>query len=287
MLEVYAAGIEYVHDQTVRLLNARLGPDEIARRVRLPEELAKHRYLQEFYGTVHWSARGVYERYIGWFSGDPVDLNPLDPQDRARRYMAAMGGRSAVLRAAGTAIRDRQFQWALDLASIVYKTEPGNVESRRLRTLALRGLAGEQRNPLARNYYLTCAIEDNGLLPGYSARKQRVIDESPARFLFNMFKVRLIPEKVAGVNWTISFRFTDTGEQFVLRVQYSILRIVDGQAAIDYSGSYDTRVTTSLAVWKDILNGRRSAVTALASGDISVESSLWTLWNFLSAFDRK
>ena len=50
--------IQFVHDQTVRLMNKGLAPREIAARVKLPPHLATHPYLIEYYGTVEWSGTG-------------------------------------------------------------------------------------------------------------------------------------------------------------------------------------------------------------------------------------
>lgn len=45
--------------------------------VKLPESLRDLPYLQEHYGTVAWSIRGIFEGYAGWFDGNPTRLNPL------------------------------------------------------------------------------------------------------------------------------------------------------------------------------------------------------------------
>ena len=53
--------IQFVHDQTVRLMNKGLAPREIAARVKLPPHLATHPYLIEYYGTVEWSGTGCHD----------------------------------------------------------------------------------------------------------------------------------------------------------------------------------------------------------------------------------
>ena len=91
LLLVYESAIRFVHDQTVRRMNEQRYPDDIARLVRLPATLAGHAHLQEFYGRVDWSAKGVYDGYNGWFSGDPVELLPLSPTERARKMVDVFG----------------------------------------------------------------------------------------------------------------------------------------------------------------------------------------------------
>ena len=76
-------GIQYVHDQTSRYMNKGLTPDELAEAVAFPPYLAEYKpYLREYYGTVKHSSRQIYAGYLGWFAGDPVDLDPTPPWKR-------------------------------------------------------------------------------------------------------------------------------------------------------------------------------------------------------------
>jgi uncharacterized sulfatase len=81
----------------LRFINKGLTPDEVAKRVKLPEKLEKHPYLREFYGTVPWSVKGVFQLYLGWFSGDPVELFPLSTPEKASRVIALAGGVDRVI----------------------------------------------------------------------------------------------------------------------------------------------------------------------------------------------
>jgi alkyl sulfatase BDS1-like metallo-beta-lactamase superfamily hydrolase len=38
-------------------------------------------YLHEYYGTVAWSVRAIFDGYLGWFSGMAVNLNPQKSAD--------------------------------------------------------------------------------------------------------------------------------------------------------------------------------------------------------------
>lgn len=83
---------KYLHDQSVRLMNLGYGPAEIAERIKLPSTLAQEWYNRGFYGSLSHNAKAVYQKYMGWYSGVPADLNPHTPVERAHRYIAAMGG---------------------------------------------------------------------------------------------------------------------------------------------------------------------------------------------------
>ena len=77
LLTTYRDAIQFVHDQTVRLMNLGLDPNEIAERLVLPKHLGDSPYLKEFYGTPEWSSKNVFSGYLGWFDGNPSNLKPL------------------------------------------------------------------------------------------------------------------------------------------------------------------------------------------------------------------
>ena len=93
----------YLHDQTLRLINGgRTGP-EIAEELELPPSLAGEWHCREFYGSVSHNVKAIYQRYMGWFDGNPAHLWEHPPQERSRRYVEFMGGADAALERA----RDR------------------------------------------------------------------------------------------------------------------------------------------------------------------------------------
>lgn len=96
LLLAYRDAMQYVHDQTVRLMARGLTPDELVEVVTgLPPRLRDHPWLGEFYGTVKQTVPQIYANYYGWFAGDPTFIDPLPRRERSARYVAAMGGRDA------------------------------------------------------------------------------------------------------------------------------------------------------------------------------------------------
>src|SRR6185369_7505577 len=88
---------KYLHDQTVRLMNHGEKPAEIAERLVLPRSQASTWHVRGYYGTLSHNAKSVYQRYVGWYDGNPANLNPLPPVERAQKYVEYMGGADAVV----------------------------------------------------------------------------------------------------------------------------------------------------------------------------------------------
>ena len=89
ILTTYRDGIQFVHDQTVRLMNLGLGPDDIAETLVLPKHLGDSPFLKEFYGSPEWSAKNVFSGYLGWFNGNPSSLKPLPQIEEAENFIKA------------------------------------------------------------------------------------------------------------------------------------------------------------------------------------------------------
>ena len=88
---------KYIHDQSVNLMNKGYTGIEIAEMIKLPPELDKQWYNRGYYGTLRHNSRAVYQRYMGWYDGNPSTLDNLPPEPAAKKYVEYMGGEAAVL----------------------------------------------------------------------------------------------------------------------------------------------------------------------------------------------
>ena len=157
-LTAYRDGIKSVLDQTLEGMKRGDRPDELARSVKLPPHLAQNPFLQEFYGGVEWTVRGIYADRVGWFDGNATSLFPIAPNDRADKLVALIGGVEQVLARAREALGAGQFAWAAELADYVLASDAANVTAKRTKAQALIELGERQVNAIARNYYLSSAM---------------------------------------------------------------------------------------------------------------------------------
>ena len=97
----------YLNDQTLRMLNKGYTGIEIAEVFEMPEGLAKDWSCRGYYGSVNHNAKAVYDKYLGWFDGDPANLHKLTSEEAAPKYVALMGGAAAVLDAGKSGRRER------------------------------------------------------------------------------------------------------------------------------------------------------------------------------------
>jgi alkyl sulfatase BDS1-like metallo-beta-lactamase superfamily hydrolase len=115
---------KYIHDQTLRLANHGYTMLEIAEMIELPDELAKEWYNRGYYGTVSHDAKAVYQRYLGWFDGNPANLHPLPPVEASKKYVEFMGGADAVLAKARKAYKKGEYRWQMPWSSSATRQSP-------------------------------------------------------------------------------------------------------------------------------------------------------------------
>ena len=97
----------YLHDQTVRMLNQGLVGPEIAEVITLPPALENAWNARGYYGSVSHNVKAIYQRYLGWFDGNPAHLWEHPPVERAQRYVDLAGGIDADRRGGTCCLRLR------------------------------------------------------------------------------------------------------------------------------------------------------------------------------------
>ena len=149
----------YLHDQTLRLLNKGLTGPEIAEAIELPPSLASEWHCRELYGSVSHNVKAIYQRYMGWFDGNPAHLWEHPPVERAQRYVEAMGGVEGALAKARESFEAGDHRWVAELANHLVFADPDNREARELQAEALERLGFGAENATWRNFFLMGAKE--------------------------------------------------------------------------------------------------------------------------------
>ncbi|RPJ81023.1 MAG: MBL fold metallo-hydrolase [Deltaproteobacteria bacterium] len=278
----YRDAIQFVHDQTIRWINKGLTPDEIVERVKLPDHLAGQPYLHEYYGTVEWSVRAIFDGYLGWFSGNATDLFPLRPIERAKKMAQLAGGESRLLENAALACRQGEYQWALEICDHVLHLDTGNQQAKEIKADALTALGEKQIASTARNYYLTQALGLKGDITSAQRKTKEIelVHSIPLAAIFNGMAVRLDPVKSADVDQVVGFRFPDTGEAYTLHVRKGVVELQPW-----FPENPDIAVTVDAVVWKEIAAKIRNPAMALLKGDIAIEGGTFDLVGFLRLFE--
>jgi alkyl sulfatase BDS1-like metallo-beta-lactamase superfamily hydrolase len=277
----------YLNDQTLRLLNHGLAPMDIAERLqRLPEPLARQWYARDYYGSISHNVRAVYQRYLGFYEGNPANLNPLPPVESAKKTIEWMGGADAVLAKARSAYQQGDYRWVAQIVNQVVFADPGNRAARELQANALEQLGYQSENSTWRNAYLTGAQElRQGPFKGprQGAASADLVQALTVPMFFDFLAVRLNADKAAGKVLAINWEFTDLKERYAMTLQNS---------ALTYLGnSFHQQPTATVSLSKAVLNriasGRLKLPDAMREGEIRVSGepgALAALFGMMDSF---
>ena len=292
VLRMTRDGIAYIHDQTVRWMNKGLTPNELAEKVKLPPHLAGYTpYLREYYGTVKHSVRQIYNGYLGWFQGDPVDLDPLPAADKAQRLVTLMGGREKVLLAAGEAYLSGDYQWAAELASYTIRIDHEDTLARDIKARSFRKLGYANMNINWRNWYLMSAMELEGKLDGAEVQRMALSMRSaflsadmlrnfPARVFLQNWITRVDPEQANDVQLTLGFSFPDINEEWALEVRRGVVQLHQG-----IPPGTSLKLTLDKTYLDTVMSGENGLLKGALLGDVKVDGSLLEIKTFLGCFD--
>ncbi len=277
----------YLNDQTLRLINHGLTPMDIAEHLqRLPEPLASQWYVRDYYGSISHNVRAVYQHYIGFYDGNPANLNPLPPVEGSKKTIEWMGGADVVLSKARAAYEKGDYRWVAQIVNQLVFADPENRAARELQADALEQLGYQTENSTWRNAYLTGAQELRHGTPKLQQRGSASPDMIKALtvpMFFDFLAVRLNADKAAGKTMAINWEFTDLNEKYAMTLRNSALTYL--------SNSFHEAPTATVVLSKATLNriatGQAKLKDLVQSGDIRVagnQASLGSLFGMLDSF---
>jgi len=274
---------KFIHDQTLRLANHGLGPTEIAEQLTLPPTLAAEWYTRGYYGTLSHNAKAVYQRYLGWFDGNPANLHALPPVEAGRRYVELAGGPEALLASARLSYDAGDYRWVAEIVNHLVFADPDNTAARALQADALEQMGYQAESGPWRDFYLTGAQELRYPRPPAAAPRQAASGQLralPADKLLDSLSVRLNGEAAGDQRLALNIAFTDVGESFGVRVENAVLR--HGKAQIRGAPA----VSLTRATLARLVLGELTLDGAIAEGSVSLAGDGRALRDLLALLDR-
>ena len=227
----------YLHDQTLRLINQGCTAVEAAELLEMPPALEAAWHTHGYYGSVSQNVKAIYQRYIGWFDGNPAHLWQHPPTERAVRYVDCMGGADEVVSKARGYVEVDDLRFAAELLNHVVFAAPDHPEARQLLADVYDRLGFGAENGTWRNFYLTGAHElRNGIVAvPLTAGSPEVLSALTVEQLFDAIAIRVNGPRAWREQLTIDWRFTDLDRthRTTLRNGVLIHRIHEGDADAD------------------------------------------------------
>jgi alkyl sulfatase BDS1-like metallo-beta-lactamase superfamily hydrolase len=274
----------YLHDQTLRLLNQGYTAPEIAERIELPPSLAREWHCRGYYGSVSHNVKAVYQRYLGWFDGNPAHLWPHPPEEAARRYVDFMGGADEVLRKAEASLADGDLRWVAEVTSHVVFADPANTAARELLARAFDQLGYGSENATWRNFFLSGALELRGgvVRSADRAASADLLGALSVEHVFDSLAVRVDGSKAADLSLTVAWHFTEPEGRYLMRLSNGVLSHRPGREGDEA----DATIRLARSALDDLLTNRVALDELLTSGRLVLEGDVAALGSLFGVLDR-
>ncbi|MFN9928535.1 MAG: alkyl/aryl-sulfatase [Phenylobacterium sp.] len=269
---------KFIHDQTLRMANHGMNATEIAEVLRLPPSLEAEWHTRSYYGTLSHNAKAVYQKYLGWFDGNPANLHKHPPEAAGARYVAAMGGADAVMAEGRKAFAAGDYRWVAELVGHLVFADPAHAEARALQADALEQMGYQAESGPWRDFYLTGAQELRNPRPKADKPRQAAAGQlrtMPADNLLDSLSVRVDGLAAGETDLAFTVVFADTGECFAMRLENAVLRHRPGE------GGPEARLTRDGLI--DLVLGAKPPEEVEVAGEGA--DQLHTLLGLLDRFD--
>ncbi len=272
----------FVHDQTLRLLNKGLVASEIAEQLELPDGLERAWHCHGYYGSLNHNVKAVYQRYLGWFDGNPAHLWPHPPEPAGRRYVELAGGPEALLANARAAYEEGDFRWVAEVVGHLVFADPENAEARELLAQAFEQLAYGAENATWRNFFLMGAVE---LRDGPSGTATTIPPDLLAGLsneqLFDALAIRLDGPRAAGLSFSLEWHFTDSGRVHEMTLGNGVLT----HRSASSRGEPAATITVSRETLDAVLVGSTAIEDVIADGRLRIEGDAGRFGELLGMLD--
>jgi alkyl sulfatase BDS1-like metallo-beta-lactamase superfamily hydrolase len=276
---------KFAHDQTIRLMNHGLTATEIAETIRLPQSLERAWHSRGYYGHIRHNVKAIYQKYLGWYDANPVNLDPLPPVEAGRKYVEYMGGGEAILARARKDFASGEFRFVAQAVSHLVFAEPDNQPARALLADSFEQLGYGAESSTWRNAYLFGAQElRQGMppAPSRSPMQRETLAALRTEQLWDVLGVRLNGPKAEGKHIVLNWSFSDTGETFVLNLENSALTYSEGIQ----SENADASFTLSRSTLDEVIAKQTSFPEAVGAGKIKVGGNPMRLAELMGLMDE-
>ena len=223
----------YLHDQTLRMINQGLTGAEIAEVIELPPALEKAWSARGYYGSVSHNVKAVYQRYMGWFDGNPARLWPHPPEALAARYVDAIGGVDRVVELAQAAFDAGDHRWAATLLDHAVFTDAAHETARALYADTLEQLAYGAENGTWRNFFLSGATElrEGNFGTPTTANAPAIVAQLSPEQVFDALAITVDGPKAWDLDLAIDLTLTDLDRSFHVTLRNGVLIYVEREPA--------------------------------------------------------
>jgi alkyl sulfatase BDS1-like metallo-beta-lactamase superfamily hydrolase len=276
---------KFIHDQTVRQMNAGLTGPEIAETLQFPKSLNDYLNLHGYYGTLRHNVKAVYQHYLGWFDAHPSNLDALPPVDVGKRYVALAGGIDKLVASAQAAYDAGDYRWAAEVLKHAVYADPKHTAAKELLARCFEQLGYVAESAPWRNFYLTGALELRQGPPEKGITIDILLDmlqHAPIERFLERMAASLDGTKAADTKLKLNLVFSDLKESYVLRIENAVMHHHKAPPAADANAT----LTLTKPFFLKMMTGQAGAKDLLLSDQTRIDGSTLDLGRFFALIEK-
>jgi alkyl sulfatase BDS1-like metallo-beta-lactamase superfamily hydrolase len=265
-----------MNNQCLHYANQGITINQIHNVYELPQGLQQQWHTRGYHGSPEHNARGVVQRFLGFWDCNPTTLIPLSPEDSAPLYVEMMGGGKKIMRKAQALFKDGKYKHATEILDKLVQAEPDNQAAKDLLADAFEQLGYQQENPGLRNSFLAGAYELRSGIPQgafASTSSPDVIRAMSTELFLNFLGIRMDSRKAEGLRFTMNLITPDNGEKFIVELDNATLTNIK-----DYLAEKpDLTLTINRSDLEQTMMGAKTLEAQIADGTAKVQGNVGIL----------
>jgi alkyl sulfatase BDS1-like metallo-beta-lactamase superfamily hydrolase len=269
----------HMNNQVLHLANQGVTINQIHNVYRLPESIQQKWHCRGYHGSAEHNARGVVQRFLGFWDCNPATLEPLSPEESAPLYVEMMGGAPKIIARGQELFNEGKYRLAMEIVNKLVQAEPQNGAAKDLLADIFEQLGYQQENPGLRNSYLSGAYELRSGIPqgeAASSSSPDVIRAMSTELFLNFLGIKMDSRKAEGLRFAMNLVTPDNGEKFLIELENATLTNIAGFQAekpdLTLTINRSELELTMMGVKK--LEDQLKDGTAKAVGDVSILGKL-------------
>jgi alkyl sulfatase BDS1-like metallo-beta-lactamase superfamily hydrolase len=221
----------HLNNGVLHLVNQGVTLNEIHNEYEVPQSLQDSWAARSYHGSPENNSRGVVNRYLGHWDGNPANLIPLSPYESAPLFVEMMGGSDAIIKKGTELYEKGEYLQAIEILNKLTYGEPDNQAGKELLADCYEQMGYQQESPSLRNAFLAGAFElRNGIPAGASPKSSGpdLIRAMETGLWLDFLGIRLDSDKAVGMEFTINLITPDNGEKYLIELSNSTLSNIEG-----------------------------------------------------------
>ena len=259
-----------LNNQSLHYANRGVTINEIHNVYEVPKSLQNQWAARSYHGDVRNNARGVINRFLGHWDGNPANLIPLSPRDSAPLYVEMMGGSAKIMAKSRELMGKGKYLEASEILNRLVFAEPQNQPARKLLADVYEQLGYQTESPSVRNSFLQGAYELRSGMPGgvpVQSTGPDVVRAMSTEQWLDFVAISMDPKKAEGMKLVINLVTPDNSEKHAVELSNATLTTIKGEQA----KNPDLTITVNRADLNQVMMGVASFDDLIKAGKAKFE----------------